>query len=436
MWLHLPLTCSPCAADWGASTWDYDALSAMLARFATWSGKSRAAKSWKRACVSNPLMQRRSTRTLPPSTAERGVESWIASLQESRAKETPSPANESSKRTRETSGPQLGESFAKWDRKSSCLKTSTASLFQEMEPLPPSFGFSESFPRTGSMRNGSFYRRPPLELRSDASGFFCWPAAVGAVSNDGESPETWQARADALKAKHINGNGAGTPLAIMVQQFHWPAMDANTATYSNGHHGFMNLREAADLWCNPMTPNGGRMGARTEEGREGQERHLEHQSATWAAPDATAGKRGMEMPEKSKNRSPGPPKVLNYEVAEWAAAAARDFKDGAASQQTMDKNSRPLNEQAEHWDSSRPALALDLPALWMMFLHLSKEEMVIAAIAFLRSLQSGRSGNASLKSDRTSPRPRLNPLFVEWLMGMPENWTSVATTNCGRLATA
>ena len=41
-----------------------------------------------------------------------------------------------------------------------------------------------------------------------------WPTPAASVANDGESPTTWLARAEQLKAKHQNGNGAGMPLTV------------------------------------------------------------------------------------------------------------------------------------------------------------------------------------------------------------------------------
>lgn len=34
------------------------------------------------------------------------------------------------------------------------------------------------------------------------------------------------------------------------------------------------------------------------------------------------------------------------------------------------------------------------------------------------------------------PTKKLNPLFVEWLMGLPEGWTSLEPLDCGRSAMA
>lgn len=47
-----------------------------------------------------------------------------------------------------------------------------------------------------------------------------WATPSGAVVNDGETAETFFARREELKAKGINGNGAGVPLTVMADA--WP----------------------------------------------------------------------------------------------------------------------------------------------------------------------------------------------------------------------
>lgn len=47
-----------------------------------------------------------------------------------------------------------------------------------------------------------------------------WPTPNASMMNDGESPESFQARADRLKEKHHNTNGAGRPLAVAAAA--WP----------------------------------------------------------------------------------------------------------------------------------------------------------------------------------------------------------------------
>ncbi len=68
-------------------------------------------------------------------------------------------------------------------------------------------------------------------LLTDASGssFSPWPTPSAGLHNDAEAPESWMARAEVLKAKHGNGNGAGTPLAVAAKlsASAWPTPTAN-----------------------------------------------------------------------------------------------------------------------------------------------------------------------------------------------------------------
>lgn len=60
-----------------------------------------------------------------------------------------------------------------------------------------------------------------------------WPSPNAGGLNDGESIESFQARADALKEKGINGNGAGMPLGVAAKLTGWPTTTSqDTRGYS------------------------------------------------------------------------------------------------------------------------------------------------------------------------------------------------------------
>jgi hypothetical protein len=75
-----------------------------------------------------------------------------------------------------------------------------------------------------------------------------WPTPSASVANDGEKPDTWLARAEKLKAKKMNGNGAGMPLTIAVQMWPTPTKsDGMGGPGCSGREGGKNLRTVVRL---------------------------------------------------------------------------------------------------------------------------------------------------------------------------------------------
>lgn len=108
-------------------------------------------------------------------------------------------------------GPSLLGSFASYDPATSSLRMLQLSLL-EAEPE-----FLKTLPRAGLMRSGTVYRLAPLAPLTKETASGSWPTPDASVANLGEGPETWYARREELKAKGINGNGAGVPLSIAAQ---------------------------------------------------------------------------------------------------------------------------------------------------------------------------------------------------------------------------
>lgn len=88
----------------------------------------------------------------------------------------------------------------------------------------------------------------------------------------------------------------------------------------------------------------------------------------------------------------------------WPTPAARDWRSGCASQETLDRNSRPLNEVVRLWPTPRTAGMCGGTGNWEQL----KEKCTDLAEA--RAMGAGNGG-------------QLNPTWVEWLMGYPLGWT-------------
>ena len=149
------------------------------------------------------------------------------------------------------SGPDSGGStrgsFAWFDRASLSWKTSQRCLVEGWAR------FSETWPRAGTMHSGTAYLLPPSAPLTGAIGCsssrgawatpttrdhkdgaspgdvpvngmlgrqVLWPTPDAGGFNASETPESFTARQERLRAKHRNGNGCGTPLAMAVRL--WP----------------------------------------------------------------------------------------------------------------------------------------------------------------------------------------------------------------------
>ena len=101
----------------------------------------------KREYKTNYLMMLRFGTMSKPSTANRGMELWIASLRDSRASRSLSPENEKAKRTTETYGLQPFALLMRSGRNGACWKTSADCSVPDM-----SRSSLKIFPKAGMMR--------------------------------------------------------------------------------------------------------------------------------------------------------------------------------------------------------------------------------------------------------------------------------------------
>jgi hypothetical protein len=105
------------------------------------------------------------------------------------------------------------ESFAWYDRDSSCWKTSQLSLLTSTQ-----VSYLQSWPRQGVLPQagdpGPVMLQNMLGMQAEPE---LLPTPSASIPNDGETPQTWLARRELVKARLNNGNGMGMPLAVKIK---------------------------------------------------------------------------------------------------------------------------------------------------------------------------------------------------------------------------
>ena len=386
MWLRIPT--SHCLAATEDSTSPSVALCRRLAASVSWRGKLLRPQSWRLAWKTEGWRRRLSGLTLPPSQANSSVAAWLDSLVGFPAKTSALPAD---KRESRESGADCSlkssDSFASWDRSSGCfLRTSRqSSIFQQEQP------FSESLPKSGSLRNGELYERPMLVDRTSESGRLCWPTArsedsescgnhPGAVDSLTGAARMWMTpnlplggrknTAEQVQAKGKTDNGK-RQISLEGQTMHWRSYQTRLPN------------ETSNEYWERMTAY------ETENGIDPAEGGMH-----WPTPRTITG--GAESAERKQElgRTESGGSDLQSAAANWPTLATRDYRSPNA---------------ASHMDRSTGAKHLDqLP--------------IFIEHSFLPAPPTSTHGD---KSPSTSAR-RLNPDFVDWLMGLPPGWTDYA----------
>ena len=109
--------------------------------------------------------------------------------------------------------------------------------------------------RTSDTNGAGEHGQGGMDLRTRAA---MWPTPDAFVSNDGEQPETFEARRAKVKESAQNGNGMGTPLAMACKMWSTPtAQDAsNTVGPSQFDRNSQPLNTQASL-LDPTTAKAG-----------------------------------------------------------------------------------------------------------------------------------------------------------------------------------
>jgi hypothetical protein len=258
-------------------------------------------------------------------------------------------------------------------------------------------------------RRGAYSQRLKLAHLTNESGSLSWPTV-----------QTCEAKSDTLQDRKARGKQV--MLCHAVRQY-GPVDPANHNT-DGSHPELWATKDGA--WTTPAATDTGRTTQYQQGGKA-----LSMQAA-WATP--RAGKTTDENPEtwalrQAKGEVATMP--LTAQVKAWPTATASDHKDGRESYK---------NRKDNKMSGMLPAAVKDVQA-WLTP-RANEPDSDKGFVA--RNADRGEHCHGSLSSQaKTANQGKLNPRWVETLMGVPIGWTmpsctspvTIAPTNSGYLET-
>ncbi len=266
---------------------------------------------------------------------------------------------------------------------------------EQWEPLSGSWPDSAMWDRTSVYELRSS-ERPILE--NESSSWPTWPTPDAQLMNDGADPTNHQARLERLKLKHGNGNGAGTPLAQKAMT--WPTARREDGESCGNHPGATDsLTGATRNWNVSHQEQQPTVASMPTDSVTAEPTESDH--TRWLTPH---GMHGTDHTGKT-----GRGGEFAKQATQWPTPQACSLNSLRGSGQDPAKR-----KEGGHSVNLQDAVTVfpSLPALPIP------------------------DGPTSSAKDQTSPQPsastnprlltrRLNPRFVEFLMGLPLGWTEV-----------
>ena len=326
------------------------------------------------------LTMPQSTPIYVPSTVSSAEEWWTSLRRDFPASPTPLQESNEAQRTKGISGLIPSESLARWNPLTSYWKTYQASFIQDMEALS-----SDSFPRRGMTVSGELYPLPMWGPPTEETDGGAWPTPEASNGTVGEIPaiEVFQLKSGRLRKR-----------------------------LKSGETGSLGLAREVGLW---MTPTVALEGTKTQ--HDGSYKPgLKTQAALWRTPDAWLGQRGPKSQGSFEDSLENGTHAVNLldQVKHWGTPTARDYRTGEQNQPVNGLLGRQAPRTLMPGQESS-AQDQTLPQQWGTPQSTDWKN---------KSHSRDKNLHSDLKAIQ-SQSMRLNPLFVEWLMGLPIEWSGL-----------
>ena len=457
----------------------------MLERSVTWNTKSLRPQSWRRVLRTVRWTTLLCGLTCEPSSLDAGVDAWISSWAGSPVSRGLWRGSGKGRTTRGTSGPTRSGSPSRSMSSGSSSRT-LVDLFGTVisSSSDPTLRAQVTGLRRSSSRLRTLVRAIAGNASSSSRDATAWPTATAedAESSQARRPTgitltkaarqwstTTAADGSRQSANYARGNSTLRGAALRDDVLNWPTPQANELPNKNANQTNMPPARgrAAEAWQTPSSP---RNTSRRQQGSGDREPLLGQQAELWQTPGAAhgghasrgkdridepllAGQAGRRAGAHPPGGPPGaaggrgaprpPPRGGGGGAAGGRPPPARDWKGESAESWRTREEGDPIPTLADQ--------VFSLPDQSMAHGERSSPGRRMTRRRCLRCRKRTWGGwDASgripvrvcwrcrlvMRSCRKPLRRRLNPRFVEWLMGWERCWTSLAPLVCGSPETA
>jgi len=406
MWVHIPKQYCPSFQELGDLTSQLNLSSHKPELWLTLSGKPTARKSSWIGCKTRPWMKELFGQILPPLMASRGVAKLICSLEDSHVKTSAIVERklESKKGQGQGYTTTTSASWTKYDQATCSWRTFQACWITGQWAL-----FLENWPKGGSMRNGECSVQNPWVPATRGIGSLYWP-----------TPTTQE-------VPHYNPILSHTGRRVSAS--------------GQSSHG-LNLEDASRNWPTPrareidekVETNIARMERRKENGEDEISMNLSVTVKKWPTPvrsdfqDRKESENwdGSDLPSIANQYPTGLRVQETNEHGQTSFNDAQNLPQRWKTPTTMDTvTNRDLENQKATRDSLGNAeLSREMMNRWATPLTPPQHDSIKSA----GRARPGRNYGKELPTQAAEltgdlEKRRLNPLFVEWLMGKPLFWS-------------